>query len=543
MIRPKNSAHESSPRRRRVFRRARLDLELLEPRQLLAGGVPAGMSLAQANWFYQNVFLPPANVAPEWNGNVASDNAGTLGPDYLAAIVARVNAYRWMAGLPGGITLDPTENAEAQQAALMMAANGQLNHNPPSSWIDYTAVGADAAGHSNLGLFDNEPSGTNAIDLYMTDPGDNNTFVGHRRWVLYPPERTMGVGDIPSQASALYVIQPQDPPASSVTEVAWPPAGFVPAPLMPERWSLQGPYGADFSNATVAVTENGAPQTVEILSDNANGYGGDAVVWDMPNAPAPQSGQEVVYTVQIDNVEMDGQSQSFSYTTTSFDPSTTTNLEPVPAQVQFLQPTAQVTANGGSIVIEVARSMNADQQVSVQYNTANGTAQAGTNYVATTGTLTFDPGQFYSQIVVPILPRGAADPGGTFSISLHSPTGASIGPVGSMQVSINGAPFSPPAQSPGTGGGGSVSGPIGTIPPTEVNIQDIFGTSVVGRTRSTRHIQSRLLGFRLTFNEALDPISAANRANYSLVASRLKHHKIVAQSVPFREFMIRMPTP
>ena len=75
------------------------------------------MDLAQANWFYQNVFLPPANVASEWNGNVAAGDAGTLGANYLAAIVARVNAYRWMAGLPGGITLDPTENAEAQQDA------------------------------------------------------------------------------------------------------------------------------------------------------------------------------------------------------------------------------------------------------------------------------------------------------------------------------------------------------------------------------------------------------------------------------------------
>lgn len=181
--------------RLRTRHRARLNVDRLGPRQMLTGGVPAGMDLGQANWFYQNVFLPPGNIAPEWNGNVAAGDAGTLGAAYLAAIVARVNAYRWMAGLPGGITLDPTENAEAQQAALMMAANGQLNHDPLSTWIDYTAEGADAAGHSNLGLFDNAPSGTDAIDLYMADPGDSNTFVGYRRWVLYPPEQTMGVGD------------------------------------------------------------------------------------------------------------------------------------------------------------------------------------------------------------------------------------------------------------------------------------------------------------------------------------------------------------
>ena len=66
----------------------------LEPRALLDGSVPPGMDLGQANWFYQNTFAAPASVAPEWNGNVASGNAGSLGADYLAAIMARVNDYR-----------------------------------------------------------------------------------------------------------------------------------------------------------------------------------------------------------------------------------------------------------------------------------------------------------------------------------------------------------------------------------------------------------------------------------------------------------------
>ncbi len=104
--------------------RRRLDYpEPLEPRTLLDGSVPPGMGLGQANWFYQNTFAAPAYVAPEWNGNVATGDAGSLGEAYLAAMIARVNDYRWMAGLPGGVTLDATENAEAQQAALMMAVN------------------------------------------------------------------------------------------------------------------------------------------------------------------------------------------------------------------------------------------------------------------------------------------------------------------------------------------------------------------------------------------------------------------------------------
>jgi hypothetical protein len=426
---------------RRACCRARLSVEPLEPRRLLASGVPAGMDLGQANWFYQNIFLPPGNVAATWNGNVAADNAGALGADYLAAIAARINAYRWMAGLAGGVTLDPTEDAEDQQAALMIAANNQLSHDPPSTWIDYTTEGADAAGVSNLAL---GASGTGAIDLYMIDPGSNNTFAGHRRWLLYPQTQTMGVGDIPDQSNAVYVIQSQSTPVPAVTTVAWPPAGFVPEPLMPDRWSLQAPYGSDFSNATVTVTENGVAQQVEILSDSGADYGGQAIVWDMPNAPVPQPGQEVVYAVQVDNVVIGGQSQSFSYTTTSFDPLTATQLTPVPALVGFLQAGAQLDTAGGSVTIDVARSMNSGQQVLVDYSTVDENALAGTNYTATSGVLTFSPGQFDQQIVVPILAGDAEHEGGTFLVTLSTPTNASIGPINAFEVTIEGSP--PPAQ-------------------------------------------------------------------------------------------------
>ena len=129
-------------------------------------------------------------------------------------------------------------------------------------------------------------------------------------------------------------------------------------------------------------------------------------------APAPQAGQQVVYAVNINNVQIDGQPQSFSYTTTSFDPSTTSILTPVPAQVGFLQPTAQTSSSSPSVVIEVAHSMNAGQQVTVTYSTSNATATAGTNYVSTSGTLTFAPGQFYSEITVPILPGTTKSPAG-----------------------------------------------------------------------------------------------------------------------------------
>jgi hypothetical protein len=151
----------------------------------------------------------------------------------------------------------------------------------------------------------------------MIDPGASNTFVGHRRWILYPPTQTMGVGDIPTDSNALYVIQPPTP-VPAVTAVAWSPAGYVPAPLIPQRWSLQSSSESDFASATVAVSENGVPQTVETLSNDDDGYGGNAIVWDLPFAPAPQPGLQTVYSVDVENVLIDGAPQSLTYATTAF---------------------------------------------------------------------------------------------------------------------------------------------------------------------------------------------------------------------------------
>ena len=185
-----------------------------------------------------------------------------------------------------------------------------------------------------------------------------------------------------------------------------------------------------------------------------------------------------MYAVNVNNVLINGNPRSFSYTTTSFDPRTTTALEPVPARIGFLQPTVQVSSNSSSIVVEVARGMKPDQRVSVEYATSNGTAKAGTGFVATSGTLTFAPNQFYAQIVVPIVPGSSRSRGGTFSISLFSPSGAGIGLVSSVEVAISYSAGPSPPQ----GGGSPISGPIVENPPSVVGVVDLFQTTVGGGT-------------------------------------------------------------
>lgn len=62
----------------------------------------------------------------------------------------------------------------------------------------------------------------------------------------------------------------------------------------------------------------------------------------------------------------------------------------------------------------------------VNYNTADGTALAGSDYVAESGTLTFAPGETSKTILVPTLDDGGADPTKYFTVNLSNPTGGGI---------------------------------------------------------------------------------------------------------------------
>ena len=82
---------------------------------------------------------------------MSSCSAGTLSQDYLDAGALRFNFFRGLSGVPAGIVYD-TVNVDPpeQQSALMMSANGQLSHTPPTNWTCYTSSGASASGMSNL---------------------------------------------------------------------------------------------------------------------------------------------------------------------------------------------------------------------------------------------------------------------------------------------------------------------------------------------------------------------------------------------------------
>ncbi len=77
-------------------------------------------------------------------------------------------------------------------------------------------------------------------------------------------------------------------------------------------------------------------------------------------------------------------------------------------------------------VLTVSLSAASAQNVTVAYSTAADTAQAGSDFIATSGVLTFAPGVTSKTVVVPIVGDTVAESSERFQVALSHPTGATL---------------------------------------------------------------------------------------------------------------------
>lgn len=308
---------------------------------------------------YLNTFLPSTSVATGWSGNVNQGDAGSTTQAYKDAVLLRINFFRQMAGVPTPISFLPSFSSGDQQAALLMSANAQLNHNPPSNWLFFSAAGADAASQSNLCLtipYLNDPG---CVAQYMQDAGNTNPEVGHRRWLLYPQSQNMGTGDVQPPypqgfANALWVFDSHFRDARPATRdpfVAWPPKGYIPYPLVPGRWSFSYP-NADFTNTVVTMQRGGGAVAVRMESP-LQGYGENSVVWVPDNLDVsgtthwPVPSVDTPIAVTVSHVLVAGVDTTFTYTVTVIDPVSGINISGHVARGNVALPGVSLVLSGG----------------------------------------------------------------------------------------------------------------------------------------------------------------------------------------------------
>jgi ELWxxDGT repeat protein len=104
---------------------------------------------------------------------------------------------------------------------------------------------------------------------------------------------------------------------------------------------------------------------------------------------------------------------------------------------RFTVASARIGEDAGSVVLSVARSGGSASGVSVDYVTQDGTATAGLDYDASSGTLSFGAGQSSKTVAIAILGDALPEGDESFSVLLQNPQGGvGVGSPGSVVVTI-----------------------------------------------------------------------------------------------------------
>ena len=267
--------------------------------------------------------------------DIASCRAGQLQHAERLAVLARVNDIRQRHGL-APVSRDTLAEPAVDQAALMLAANGRLEHNPPGNWRCFSAAGAGAASNSLLSGGVTAPNiafHTPAQDIiaWLTDANAVATeTIGHRRLLLDPFLKSVAYGRVsgkvgPRRASVGSVLKVTGPgsalTAGSGSElIAWPyhdypqryftDGAYLSVSLLIDRTRKQANAAVDFSAARVSVvTESGRAMPVRNIRFDNQYYG-------LPNNlqfMLPRIEPNVRYEISIDGVNVRGEEKSYRY--------------------------------------------------------------------------------------------------------------------------------------------------------------------------------------------------------------------------------------
>jgi hypothetical protein len=94
--------------------------------------------------------------------------------------------------------------------------------------------------------------------------------------------------------------------------------------------------------------------------------------------------------------------------------------------LRFGESSYEVLESRGGVLLTVERVGGAQGEVTVTYTSSDGSAKAGIDYTAVSGTLPFLAGESVKSLLIPILNDTANDPDERFTVTLSNPTGGAV---------------------------------------------------------------------------------------------------------------------
>lgn len=265
----------------------------------------------------------------------AACRAGILHDAQRQQVLDTLNAIRRLHGL-APVQYEDGEQDAVMQTALLMAANGRIDHAPPPQWRCWTAIAAKTAGASllsggvtaaNIAFHTPEQD----IIVWLTDTEARSVAgIGHRRWLLDPFLKRIAYGRVSgavdgrnqSVASVLKIMRPEKTavPAIGPELIAYPvgdyPARFytegapLSVALMIDAGTKSGNAAVDFSQTRIQVVPaSGRPLRVSgVIADNR--------FYGLPNSLQFRTGALIAgerYAVTLENVRVQGQPKTYRY--------------------------------------------------------------------------------------------------------------------------------------------------------------------------------------------------------------------------------------
>jgi hypothetical protein len=364
----------------------------------------------------------------------------------------------------------------------------QVGGPPPA----HTMTGGPSGSFMELATTPTNPvvGNNNSMSFVTTDPGTFNQAVADWDFRVTP---TSGNG----QGMSFAFLNTANFGTAGAASSVQPQSGLYDGSLA---------FGFDTTNDTVVVSMNSGIIAAQDLSGMLNLASGQFIHAEatvnfaggtVSLVLTPSGGGSPV--TAFDNVQVDGLapyqsriSMQASNSGTTFANFDIDNIavnwtgQRLPGTISFGSSSYTVLENQPFALVNVIRSGGTAGSVTVGFAAAGGTAQNGLNYVAVSGPITFAEGETVKTVAIPILNDQLFDGDKTVDLYLSNPTFAAplAPPITSVLTIINTNPFSlPPLVSP-------------TV-------------RVVHAPRSRR-----VIGFQLSFNQPMDPVSAQDLGNY-----------------------------